>query len=338
MTKSELATRLVLSRKINIKKIVNLLRGLWSYYNRNIIFSHYPSILMIEPTNYCNLKCPLCATGYGTLTRKQGMIEMEVYRKIIDKLGDYLLNLTLWNCGEPFMHPQICKMIKMASERRIFTRISTNGHFFQNIEAIEQLLATNLDMLIVSLDGASEETFSKYRKKGDFDQVVAGIERLINIKRQKGLRNPFVELQFMVMEHNEHEISIIQDIATQLGVDKCTLKTVNTDIGDLDYEKYLPQNGTFSRYRKGTNVLRDFPNDCFRIWLSAVINWDGMAVPCCLDPNGDYSMGNFLENEDFFKLWNGDLYRRFRESILKDKQSIPMCKNCPGKIGGILVK
>ncbi len=298
----------------------------------------YPSILMVEPTNLCNLKCPLCPSGNGSLTSPRGSMTLENFKKIIDETGRYLLNLTLWNYGEPFLNKDIYKMIKYAREKNIFVRISTNGHFFEREENVQELLDSNLDYLIVSLDGASQETFLEYRKNGNFEKVIANIHRIIEEKKKQNKKNPYIEIQFIIMKHNEHEVPKMKELSATLKVDRIKLKTVNIEMGlSKDVKEtmkgYLPKSESLSRYQKDGNEIKrkGIKHGCRRLWLSSVISWDGSVVPCCYDPNRRYELGNCFK-QDFKKVWDSQRYNNFRKAVMQNKMAIEMCRNCTGNL------
>lgn len=296
---------------------------------------------MVEPTNFCNLKCPLCPTGSGAITAPRGHMDFEHYKKILDECGDYLFNLTLWNWGEPFLHKNIYDMIDYAKAKRIFVRVSTNGHFLKDGKNLERIVMSGLDELMFSLDGASEESFLKYRVGGKFETVIKNLEDLVKTKRRLKKRTPFIELQFIVMSHNEHEISKIKEIAKRIGVDSLKLKTVSLEGANaLGYEGnqekikgFKPKNEEYSRYKENM-VRKNLKNRCVRLWLTSVVNWDGSVSPCCNDPNRVYDFGNSTE-KGFAEVWNSPKYVGFRKALLKNKSRISMCENCSGDLMGL---
>lgn len=341
MTKGQILKHLIREKEISFKKIFNLLRGYFYYRTKNTKPNSYPAILMIEPTNFCNLSCPLCPTGNKSLKRARGFMEFNGFTKIIDECGDYLLNLTLWNYGEPMLHKNIYDMIEYAKKKKIFIRMSTNGHFFSSPENAERLVKSRLDDLIISLDGASQETLSKYRLGANFEEIINGIKSVVEAKKKLQSKLPFIEVQFVVMRHNEHEVDKIKEIADHIGIDKLTLKTASLEMDRTDpqpdkMEKFLPTSEDHSRYNKQGEKLKIkkmLKNNCVRLWLSSVINWNGDVVPCCYDPEGIFTFGNALE-EPFKKIWINDKYAKFREVVLKNKNNIKMCSNCPGTLFG----
>ncbi len=342
MKKTQILMRLLGGKEISFKKLFNLLKGYFYYLTKNTRPNSYPSILMVEPTNFCNLNCPLCPTGNKSLKRARGFMPLDGFKKIIQELGDYLLNLTLWNFGEPMLHKNIYEMIEYAKTKKIFIRLSTNGHFFNNKEDVKRLILSGLDDLIVALDGASQETLSKYRTGASFETIISGIRMVVEEKKKLGSRLPFVELQFIIMKHNEHEVDKMKKLAKEIGVDKLTLKTVTLEIETSGEEsakmkQFLPTKEEYSRYaknEKGLKRKKPVKNKCIRLWLSSVINWNGDVTPCCYDAEGMFTFGNAFE-VPFKKIWLSDQYAKFRKTVLKNKKGLKMCSNCPGTLLGL---
>ena len=66
-----------------------------------------PYSALIEVTNICNLECPLCPTGENTLNRKPQNMSFETFRKIIDEIAAYCVEVNLTNYGEPLLNKEI---------------------------------------------------------------------------------------------------------------------------------------------------------------------------------------------------------------------------------------
>lgn len=287
-----------------------------------------PLTLMLEPTNYCNLKCPLCPTGLGLLNRKKENLSFRNFKKIIDELGLEIIHLRLWNWGEPLLNPEFYRMVKYAKKFNIFVNTSTNS-FFLNKENAVKIIDSELDELIISLDGASEETYRKYRKTGSFKKVIEAINLLAKEKEKRNRRFPVIKLQFLIMKHNEHEVSKTIELAKKLKVDELFFKTVgvmNTQVKE-DIRKYLPKNPAFSRYLK-TGEFK-VQRMCDYLWDETTINVDGSVVPCCRDAQNKYVLGNIFK-EKFRDIWNNEKYINFRKKVLKNKNKIPLCIGCSG--------
>lgn len=315
---------------ITPKKLINIGLVYSSMWLRMPKTLGKPFTLLIEPTNTCNLACPTCPTGNKTSKRIKGFMDFENYKKLIDELAPYLVNVTLYNYGEPFLHKNIYEMIRYAKNKKVQVRTSTNGHFFNNKEDVEKLIKSGIDYIIVALDGASQETLSKFRKNSNFSQIVNGIKIISSLKKELKSKTPFVELQFIIMKHNEHEADKIKILAMEMGVNRLAIKSVG--IFSPDQVQYLPSSTKLRRYKFiGNKIVWDvkIKNKCIELWRSSVINWDGKVIPCCVDVDEKYILGNAF-NEPFLKIWNNKEYINFRRNILKNKNNIFLCSCCPG--------
>ena len=68
-------------------------------------------------------------------------------------------------------------------------------------------------------------------------------------------------------------------------------------------------------------------NQCWKLWHSNIVTWNGTITPCCFDKDAKYSMGN-LEEELFENIWQNNKYQNFRKQLLFNRNSIDICKNC----------
>lgn len=322
----------ILGRPKNLFKLPNILLVLSSYFlckitKRNLVFGN-PFMMMIEPTNICNLRCPLCITGSSLMTREDGMMPLENFKQILDESGKYLVHLTLWSQGEPFVNRQFTEMVKLAKERGIKTMTSTNGHFLT--ENAENIVRSGLDVLIVAVDGASQETYEKYRVNGKFDKVYGGIRTVAEAKKKSRSSTPEIEIQFIVMKHNEHETEKIRSLAIECGAQVVSFKTAQV-YTEAQAEEFLPTQEKYRRYEldpsgKIKTKLKEI-NFCRWILLCPVVNWDGTVSPCCFDKNAEYPLGNVFK-DGMKKIWKSKAYADFRNRVFAKRKEIPICTNC----------
>jgi radical SAM protein with 4Fe4S-binding SPASM domain len=141
---------------------------------------------------------------------------------------------------------------------------------------------------------------------------------------------PHVAFQFLVVKPNEHQVTGINRLGENLGVDEILFKTAQI----YDFENgspLIPDQSKFSRYHKTKNgnweIKNSLENHCWKMWHSCVITWDGAVVPCCFDKDASHSMGNINEMP-FKEIWEGEKYRKFRQSLLSSRKEIDICKNC----------
>ncbi len=289
-----------------------------------------PFIVTIEPTVLCNLCCPQCITGNGEVKRKLRSLDFDSFKSIMDQIGDRIFYLLLFNQGEPFLNPDLIKFVEIAKQKRIYVTTSTNGHFLTDEATLKKLVKSGLDTIIVSLDGTTDESYLKYRKGGNFRQVVSGIENLIEIRDRLHSKTPKVLIQCLVMKHNEDQNDQMKTLAKDLKVDRLLFKTFQIESIE-GFQKFLPDNPRWHRYRLKDETFEaknSLNRSCSRLWYSAVILSDGRVVPCCFDKNGEYSFGTITPESKIQNIWKSDAYNKFRDKILQNQESIRICYNC----------
>ena len=288
-----------------------------------------PISISIEPTTSCNLRCPECPSGLRAFSRPTGSLDDHLFRHVVDQLAPTLSYLTFYFQGEPFLHPRFLDMVRYAISQGIYTATSTNGHFITDSSA-EETVQSGLDRLIISIDGTDQDTYSSYRIGGSLKKVVEGTESIMRWKRKLKSRTPHVVFQFLVVGPNEHQIDDVRELARSLSVDQLVLKTAQI----YDYHKgskLIPSIEKYSRYKKnadGTYSLKNQLSDhCWKMWHSCVVTWDGKVVPCCFDKDAHFVLGD-LAQHSFEEIWFGEKYNQFRQSLLKSRKEIEICRNC----------
>lgn len=289
----------------------------------------FPFKLQIEPTNMCNLQCPLCPVGDKKLGRESKHMTFDMFRSIIDDMEQYLLFLILWNWGEPFTNPELPKMIRYAHKHGIKTVTSTNAHFLDKTDYVRQILESGLTTLIVAIDSLEEERYKIYRRGGRLEIAILGLKNLIRMKKELGSETQ-INLRMIVMRQNEHEVGRMRDFAREVGADIFTAKTLNPSCGldSLDSES-VPLNPKYRRYeyQKGTFKRIRVDNSCTRVFSMANIFAGGEVVPCGYDFKGELKVGSILE-QPFSEIWMSRQFAEIRRRIWQEQQSIPKCKAC----------
>lgn len=316
---------------LSFRKLQNIILVWFGYLlsliTKRVIVFGYPYAVSIETSAICNLKCPECPTGNKSLKRKQGLMTYSDFEEVIDQIKKYAVYVNLSLQGEPFLNKELLKMIQLADKNNILTSLSTNGHFLNYDTALE-IIDSGLKRLIVSLDGTDQETYEKYRKGGSFNSVIDGIKILSSIKAKKQVKYPEIVLQFIVFNHNEHQLNKIKELGKNLGVNKVELKSAQ--ITNPESINSIPSINKFSRYTVKNNKLKlksNQKNRCFRIWETIVITWDGTIIPCCFDKDANYSLGNMKIN-NIFDVWKSLAFNNFRKNILADRKKTAICCNC----------
>ncbi len=319
--------------KLSSKRLGNFVKLFGSYYLSKLLKKpiHFgmPIVLEVEPTTSCNLRCPQCPSGLRSFTRNTGMLDLQLFKNIIDEVHQDLVWLVLYFQGEPFLNKQLLAFVKYAASKNIYTATSSNAHYFTD-DMARQTVESGLDRLIISIDGTTQESYSKYRVGGNLDKVIEGTKNVLEWKKKLNSSTPHVIWQFIAFKHNEHEIATVKQLAKELGVDELGIKTAQIYDYQTD-EDFIPTQSDLSRYEKGADgkfhIKNKLLNQCWKMWQSSVITWDGLVVPCCFDKDAQHQFGN-VSQQSFTQVWQSPQYNQFRRAILKSRKEIDICTNC----------
>jgi MoaA/NifB/PqqE/SkfB family radical SAM enzyme len=289
----------------------------------------------VDVTNICQLHCPLCHTGLDNVRRVKGFMSYDLYTKVIDQIKGSVLWLSLYSWGEPLLHKELPKFVAYAHKNRIGTIISSNLNAHISPERAREIVQSGLDVIIISLDGVTQEVYQQYRVGGQLNRVLDNIRLLTRTKKKLGSSTPALEWQFIVMRQNEHQIPDARKLAKELGVDSITFKKVDFPHGIHDEQlakQWLPSSA--SRERKERPFDKPYNENgagrCWRLWRSSIINWDGGYAPCCYLTDAKDDFGSVTQ-ESIKTIWNNVHYRTARRMFTQKGYlpDIPLgCLSC----------
>ena len=343
----KLAIKFILSQPADLLRLILKKKALINFLTtefqhrvlKSACVSGYPHYLTIESGNVCPLKCVFCPTGQRKEGLPKGFLSFTNFKKIIDELGEYLYGIELYNWGEPLLNPEIFKMVRYARDKNIFVTISSSlNHFNKTI--CQKLIRSDLNLLMISLDGASQETVKRYQRGNSFENVVNNVKLIVDKKKELKRGKLFLQWRFVVTKYNEYEISKTREIAKKIGIDFVELGSFRYDMSKLpfldnisEYEKvkgWLPKNEAYSCFdyaHKRKKILLN--NNCSFLWTRSVVNWDGSVFPCCAVFDKKWNFGNMFKS-NFGEIWNNTKYRASREKVARDKEigSKTICYIC----------
>lgn len=319
--------------KIRFAKLINL-AAIWTSYQLTRLTGKplqwgTPMTISIEPTTACNLRCPECPSGLRSFSRETGNMKTDFFRKVIDEMYQKLIYLIFYFQGEPYINPAFLEMVSYAHQKGIYTITSTNGHFLDP-ENARKTIASGLDRIIISVDGATQEVYAQYRKEGTLSTVLEGARNLVAAKQKAKSNTPHIIFQMLVVKPNEHQIDDVIKLAKEIGVDEVKLKTAQV-YSYADGNDLIPSISKYSRYYEDASgqwhVKNKLLNQCWKLWHACVITWNGIVVPCCFDKDATHQLGDLRQNS-FVDIWKGNAYQQFRAALLKGRDQIDICKNC----------
>lgn len=312
-------------------KRLNLFKSGTNLLYRRLAPWSWPLHMNIELTNYCNLRCPVCPTGAGKVNRPYANMDINLFERLMNEVGPYLLTASLWAWGEPLLHPQLSDVLRIIEKHAVVPLISTNGQNLSDEAVIDALVRHPPGYLIVAIDGLTDETNSKYRVGAKLESTLAGMSRLSEIKRDRGLEAPILHMRYLAMKHNEHEIEHVREFATRVGFDLLTIRTlVVVDSPEEEHRGFVPDAGHLKAYDyvDGERVLRDDFICYWPFWFPTSLV-DGTIVGCDQDSNAQKPMGVLSEDVSFADIWFGEQATRVRKVIRDNPDSLSFCRNCP---------
>jgi len=235
---------------------------------RNLDVPAQPSRLYIECTAACNISClqACCAPETGiTRTRQAGMLDFDLFTRVVDEAGTSLVRVDFFNYGEAFLHKRAVEMCEYIKTRfpHIYLYTSTNGLALKE-HAARRLVHSGIDEVTFSLDGASQETYAHYRQRGRLDVAIATLRAMVDEKRKAGRDVPVINWRYILFTWNDsdEEMDRARQMAAEIGVDRLTWEITDH-----------PEDGFSRRFVPGTP---DYERIKYEVWDT---NNLGNAIP-----------------------------------------------------------
>jgi radical SAM protein with 4Fe4S-binding SPASM domain len=289
----------------------NRAKLLWGYLARRPKLAALPVEYIVETTAKCNLYCPMCPRE----THKQPKADMSgaVFERLARESGSTAEHMMLIGLGEPFMDPHIFERIELCHQHSISTLLSTNGTFLDERIA-ERLLASPLEQITLSFDGATKESFEFYRKGAKFEKVRDNFVRFARMKQARRSKMQVV-VQMVRMERNAAEVADFARFWSAVpGVDQIRIKEDETNL-------MRPEAG---------HAAEDWKHPCHYLWRGPLyVKQNGDVYPCCQSYMLDGGPVGNIGTQSLPEIWNSDEMQRMRElHVARRAGEIDVCARC----------
>jgi hypothetical protein len=185
-----------------------------------------PSRMYIECTAACNISCDqaCCAPETGiTRTRQAGMLDFDLFRRVVDEAGAALVRIDFFNYGEAFLHKRAIEMCEYIKSHfpQVYLYTSTNGLALTDEQA-RRLVHSGIDEVTFSIDGASQSVYEKYRRRGRFERAIATLRAMVDEKHRSARDLPFLNWRYILFTWNDgdDEMNRARQMAGDIGVDR----------------------------------------------------------------------------------------------------------------------
>lgn len=259
--------------------------------------------IYIEITNICNLHCKFCPDT----NRKKEFITVENFEKIIDKIHAYTNLVYLHVKGEPLLHNNLEDILKILEKYDLKANITTNGTLIKdklgilkNSKAVRQI---NFSIHSITQNEIENEKYLNdiFESAKELNDIIISY-RLWNLK---------------TIKENEINNNIIKTIEKYYNLVDLKQKLAENEFIKLTENVFINQDIEFTWPDINKEPIIE-KGRCLALKEQIAILVDGTVVPCCLDNNGDISLGNILEET--------------LEEILQKSKSITIKKNFENRI------
>lgn len=318
-----------------------------------------PFDLTIDVSTACHLRCPYCATGNGSLTRPKAVLTPDIHRHLMRELGEVAFFCRYFSNGEPLLNKNLAEMSREAAGHGAFPIVSTNLSVPLDDEKIRRLVQSRIGIISVSLDGATAESYSRYRRGGDFSLVVDNINRIVELKRREGVVYPLVEWRFLRFLHNQDEEAHARALALEWQVDllefwngyapaegeggegvfASTTRLEGPRLSGPGLSVLPPGSGGPLAAAVPVTAVRhadtsEADRKCDWLYLSTMIYPGGAVGPCCIAGDEASDLTRFGDGDSFAETYNCEPYRASRRMLKGGGPAGTFCDTCPNPRAG----
>ena len=308
--------------------------------SRNIKLDSFPRRLVLELTNACNLDCVMCGRDESEFASK--FFDVEYLRKL-EPILKYVEEVTLFGWGEPTIHPEFRYILEFLDRYPVRKYFVTNGTTLHRIR--EYLFDYKVDIMAVSLDGATAKTNNAIRRKSNFDQIVSGLKTVVQQKGKGNTGYPYINFVITLMKSNLDELPDMVDLAYNIGIEEVKAVYMTSFSKKLEdevlWDKVGEVRSVFSEtiergnrlgikvklpYIQGEDIAGEkFHKDCFTGWRDFFIGADGYIRPCQSISRKIFHVSRY---DSFQEVWNSEELVNFRSGVNVPDKMWEGCKFC----------
>lgn len=296
----------------------------YGFYSR--LKAAFPSQIIVDVTEVCNLACVHCA--HPLFKKSQyysgSFLNPDLNTKLVNEVRHHGQNTTQYlrytSNGEPLLHRRIYEMLGYAVKHSgVTVTLTTNGTLLTG-KNIEMLLSTGVDVVDISIDAFTPETYAKIRLKGDLNVTRNNVLRMIQKAKQSSIPTKLV-VSYIEQPQNIHETNTFKKFWEDNGADYVVVRRLHSNAGAL--------NSIADRMREESE--QEIRRPCVYSWERIVLNARGYLSFC----PADWNHGSTIAKADYNKtticeIWQGEFYQKLREAHLTNNfANHPICGQCP---------
>ena len=270
-----------------------------------------PLHLLIEPVSACNLRCVMCFQIDETFSNNQeymGMMDLNLFKKIIDDAEGKVEFISLASRGEPFACKDIEKMLNYTNGKFLNLKINTNASLVDE-EMSYAILESGVKTLVFSADAADSALYSKLRVNGKLEKIVTNIKKFQEIRTKNYPNSKIITRVAGVKVNNQQNLDDME-------------KYWSDFVDQVAFVNYVPWENVYQSKYSGIQT------PCSDLWRRMFVWWDGKVNPCDVDYKSKLLVGD-IKNNNILKLWKSDAYNKLRQQHeSKLRKNASPCNRC----------
>jgi len=282
---------------------------------QNFVRMHRPvthlTKVYIEPTVACNLDCITCFRN--AWEQPIGRMSEETFASILAGLNelDPVPDVYFGGIGEPLFHPKTIQWIAKVKKLGAKVELITNGTTLTEKKS-QQLIDSGLDVLWVSIDGASPESYADVRMGAELPKVIENLKRLFKMRKGGHFPKPEIGVAFVAMKRNINDLPKIIKMGHTFGARYYSVSNVQPVTTELQEERLYARSMRNIAYLPSPVLPKlslpkiDF-NDETQAALTAVFNSGCNVSFAGNNWGGANDVCNFVESGTMSVAWTGDV-------------------------------
>ena len=281
----------------------------------NLLRMHRPitqlTKVYIEPTSACNLNCITCFRN--DWDQPIGHMSEETFEHIFKGLQtlDPIPDVYFGGIGEPLFHPKTIEWIARIKELGVKVELITNGTTLTRRKS-QQLIDSGLDLLWVSLDGATPETYADVRMGAELPQIVANVKRFAKMRKASHFPVPEIGVAFVAMKRNIHDLAGVIKIGKSFRAKHFSVSNLQPATAEMQDELLFKKSINDIAYLDGAKVPHlDLPKMDLDEYTKEAI-FAAFNSQCSISFAGNSWGGandtcDFVESGTLSIAWSGDV-------------------------------
>ncbi len=277
----------------------------------------FPKEIFLDLTSFCNHSCVFCANPM--IKNKTTMQEEMVHRVFQEAYECGVTDIGLYATGESFLVRKLADYIAFAKNIGFsYLFITTNGAL-ATPERAKPVIDAGLDSIKFSISAGTRNTYKKIQGRDDFDLVLKNL-RWISRYRDEKKYDLKIFVTMVYTNETQSEVEMLESLVRPF-IDEWDPHELTNQCGNM------PENNSIGDIRSENPRGRGRRRVCYQPFKGFTVTPEGTVSACIIDYSRDLVVGD-LNQSTLSEIWEGEVYKNFRQRHLKSDLKGLICYNC----------